>query len=273
MDHYGEQVQFTGGQKSLFPTDPVVSRGQALSFILTVSPMDMNYVLSALNLQKPTGWTLGKSKAVINSWEMGITVHNPANTPTKVTLWTIKWKRDQNFQPGVSQTICFRDQLEQWYNAQYGTTSTAQGIEYTAFKFSALAQFSQNCKIVKKSTRIIQPGQSKMWKKYRYRPKMYNTALLYDSLNSPFIIKRALKGDLHYLWEIEPQITKDTANTSVKYLVGSLDFLYKIHMRMSYFANDTYSSDVTTAMSSDTSVTNIMPTQVNTIGVPWVTAS
>lgn len=273
MDHWGAEVSLTAGQKSLFPTDPIPSDGQNLSFILTVSPMDVNYVLSALNLQKPTGWALGRSKGVINSWEMGIQVHNPANVPIKVTLYTLKFKCDQNFEPGISQTMSLRDEMEVWYNSQYGNTSTTTGIEYTAFKFSALSRFTKNLKVVKKSTRVIQPGQNKFWKKYRRKPKLYNTSQLYDSLNTPFIIKRALRGDLHYLWEIEPQIAAKTDGATVTYLTGRLVFLYKIHMRMSYFANDDYSSDATTAMSSAVTPSSIMPTQNNTVAVSWAAAT
>lgn len=273
MDHWGKQITFTAGQKSLWPNSPFASYGQSLSWIYTISPMDINYVLSALNTQKPTGWTLGKSKAIMNSYEMGITVHNPSNVPIRVVLNTLKCRRDQNYEPGVSATTCLRDDIQRWFDGQYGSTATAIGIEYTAFKLSALASFTYNWRIVKKRIKVIQPGQSMYLRKFRRRPKLYNTAELYDSLTSPFIKKRALKGDLHYLWEVEPQITKDTANASIKTVTGSLDFLYKIHMRMSYFANDTYSSDPSTAMSSDVSTTNIMPTQVNTVGVSWATAN
>lgn len=257
----------------MWPNQTFASVGQNCTFINTISCMDINYVLSALQLQKPTGWTLGKSKAIVNSWEMGITVHNPSNVPTRVVLNTLKCRRDQNYEPGVSATTSLRDDIQRWFDAQYGSTATAVSIEYTAFKLSALASFTYNWKIVKKRVKIIQPGQSMFLRKFRRRPKYYNTAELYDTLTSPFIKKRALKGDLHYLWEIEPQITKDTANASIKTLEGRLDFLYKVHMRMSYLANDVYSSDPSTAMSSDTSTTSIMPTQVNTVAVNWASAN
>jgi len=235
--------------------------------------MDINYVMSALNTSKPTGWSLGKSKALVNSWELGIRVQNPTNTPVKVTLYTLKFKRDQNFEPGVSQTTSLRDQFELWFNSQYGTQGTSITIEYPAFKFSALAMFTKNIKIVRRSTRVLESGHFYEWRKFRKRPKLYNTATMYNPLQAPYIIKRALRGDLHYMFEIEPYTQQYEAGANIQYLRAHLNFLYKIHMRFSYFANDEYSYDPSTGMSSNTDNTGIMPTNVNTVGVLYTAAA
>lgn len=235
--------------------------------------MDINYVLSALNTSKPTGWSLGKSKALVNSWELGIRVQNPTNTPVKVTLYTLKFKRDQNFEPGVSQTTSLRDQFELWFNSQYGTQGTSITIEYPAFKFSALAMFTKNIKIVRRSTKVLESGHFYEWRKFRKRPKLYNTATMYNPLQAPYIIKRALRGDLHYMFEIEPYTQQYEAGANIQYLRAHLNFLYKIHMRFSYFANDEYSYDPSTGMSSNTDNTGIMPTNVNTVGVLYTAAA
>lgn len=275
MDHVGGTVQFTQGQKSLFPTDPIATVGQVETMVLTISPMDTHYALVALNVSKPTGWTLGKSKGIVTSWHMKMQFHNPTNTHVRMKIYTLKLKKDMEYQPGVSATTSLRDLFELWFNNQYGNTATAIGIEYTSFRFQHLAEFTKAIKIVKIRSRTIQSGQTWTLNKYRKKPKLYNTATLYDPQNSPYIKKRGLRGDLHYMWEIEghPFGFGASPGTTPSTFRQKINYLCSISMRLAYLANDTYSYDASTAMGSDPTGYVIMPSQDNVTTTPWVAAS
>lgn len=191
----------------------------------------------------PTGWNMGRSAAIITSWEQKMRWNNVSNQVLRMTVYTLTARQDipnvfwaQNL--GVNRNLL--DLLETWFDDQYGNTSLNPNrtVGHISFKLTDLAQFKRYFKITKVKNFTIQPGQQVNLRKFRRTPEYINTAKYFQPGVGPTIV--AKKGNREYLWRLHSTtIESKDAGTAAR-VTPAYNFQTSYHYRVRYLANDEY---------------------------------
>lgn len=208
---------------------------------LTHSADDIKLQLQVLNANAPTGWVLGRSKAIISSWEMKYRIMNNANFPLKASLYTLKWKENLNYPPGISDGATLTDLLDAWLWNQYNVTNSGpRTVDFGAFKLSDVSMFNKYLKVVKIKSINLQPGQYKCFKKFKRKPTHIDTSQWYITGSSPFYTSMARKGSLAYMWRFHTPLLNSASSAFQTQAVPDFSMVTYYHYRMTYLANDSY---------------------------------
>jgi len=223
---------------------------------MTMSADDKVLQLQVLNSTaiKPPGWVLGRSKSVITSWEMKMRWMNISNQPMTVTLYTLRTKSDV---PLTAANREFFTHLKTNFDDQYSSSGSGANltISHPAFKFSDCAWFMQYWKIKRVRSYKIMPGDMLALKKFRNKPRMFDTAKYHKALAD----LAAYKGDLHYVYKIHAATleSKETDEYTRVAPAHTFDCIY--HYRMCALANDEYNLSVPAAGSTGLTLHTIYP--------------
>lgn len=191
----------------------------------------------------PTGWTAGRSKMVVNSWEQRMQWTNLSNMPMTITIYTLRVKQDvptitDNLDLGVTSNLL--DWLSRMFNAQYGSSVVEnRTIGHMAFKLTDVAKFGQWFKVSKTMTRTIQPGQHLALKKFSRKPEMLNTAKWFSTFVNNFVFI-AKKGNREYFWKVHSNMTESKDAGAAARTSPAYNFNTSYHYRFSFLANDEY---------------------------------
>lgn len=190
----------------------------------------------------PEGWIMGRSAAVISSWEQKMRWNNVSNQPMKMTLYTLVARQDipANFwNMFLGSTSSLLDLLETWFDDQYGSSVTSnRTLGHISFKLTDLASFKRFFRIAKVRNYTIQPGQQLNLKKYRRTPEYINTSRYFQPGIGPAVA--AKKGNREYLWRLHSTTIESKDAGTASRVTPAYNFQTSYHYRVRYLANDTY---------------------------------
>lgn len=210
---------------------------------LTCSADSIQMKLNQANALAPTGWVLGRSKLVVNSWEQRMQWVNLSNMPLTITVYTLRVRQDvpaiiDGLQLGLTANIW--DWVEQMFKGQYQSSlATNREIGHISFKLTDVAKFGQYFKVAKTLTRTIQPGQHLALKKFRRKPEMINTAKWWSGA-IPGLQSVAKKGNREYMWKVHSNMTESKDAGAAARTTPAYNFNTSYHYRFSFLANDQY---------------------------------
>lgn len=210
----------------------------------TISADNILFKMRQLDRLKPTGWVLGRSKAIVSSWEQKMKWTNLSNQPMKLHFYTLVTRRNvptanSGQQLGYNGNIL--EVLDNWFNDQYAASlaNIDRTLQHPAFKLSDVAKFNFYWRVARITTRTIQPGQTFYMRKYKRRPETINTAKYYDIA---FVggDQACLKGQREYMWRIEADLVESKAGSDASIITPAYNFFTSYHYRFAYLANDVY---------------------------------
>lgn len=236
---------------------------RAITAGLTCSADNIIMKLTQINSGSvvPTGWALGRSAAIITSWEQKMRWNNISNQPLKITLYTLRCRQDipavwWTLNLGTTNNIL--DLMETAFDDQYGSTIAAnRTIGHIAFKLTDIALFRRYFKIVKITSFTIQPGQEKVMRKYKNKPEYLNTTKFYQpQVGFPNCAK---KGNREYLWRIHSTTTESKDQVGASRTTPAYNFQTSYHYRVRYLAHDQYNFQPPAAPTAGLTLHTIYP--------------
>lgn len=220
---------------------------------ITCSADNIRMKLSQAEVIKPTGWALGRSKFMVNSWEQKMKFVNISNQPLTITFYTLKTRTEIPYDllalnlSGINSLLNI---IEQLYGQQYNQapiTNFNRTVNHPAFKLTDLAVFQKYFKIVKVTNIKLMPGGVKVMKKFRNKPQVINTAGLMNTGTSPTAVDTnigALKGERHYLWRNNSFMVENEGDGNRSRIAPAYSFETTYHYRMSFLAGDEYTGQI-----------------------------
>jgi len=190
----------------------------------------------------PAGWVMGRSAAIITSWEMKMRWFNVSNQILKVTLYTIRLKQDIPpvwYALNLGGTGDILTLLEQMFDDQYNNSvNSNRTIGHMAFKLTDVAAFKRYFKISRVSTFVLQPGQEKTMIKFRRKPEYINTAKFFQPGVGFTTVGK--KGNREYMWRVHSTTLESKDAGSAARVTPAYNFQASYHYRVRYLANDEY---------------------------------
>jgi len=190
----------------------------------------------------PTGWTVGRSAAIVSSWEQKMRWNNVSNQTLRMTLYTLVARQDiptvwWALNLGINHNIL--DLMEQWFDEQYGSSvNSNRTLGHMSFKLTDLAMFNRYFRISKVKSFTIQPGQQVNLRKFKRRPEYINTAKYYQAGVGNAVV--AKKGNREYMWRLHSTTIESKDDGSASRVTPAYNFQTSYHYRIRYLANDTY---------------------------------
>lgn len=190
----------------------------------------------------PTGWNIGRSKVLVNSWEQRMRWSNLSNMPLTMTLYTLIVRQDVPAQQDgllLGSTANLLDWLSTMFNEQYASSVTInRTISHISFKLSDVAKFGRWFKVARARTYTIQPGQHLNLKKFKRRPELINTSKFYSQGFSYQIVGK--KGNREYFWRVHSNTVESKDAGAAARTSPAYNFDTSYHYRFSFLANDEY---------------------------------
>lgn len=194
-----------------------------------------------MNSLAPTGWVIGRSKAIVNSWRQKLTWQNTSNQIMSFTVWTLVCKQDiSNLEltaNTLGQDVDLLDAINTMMSNQYGATglSAARKYNHPAFTFKDLAKWSKYFRVAKVKTYQLVPGGMKTLIKFKSRPETINTAV-YNS-TAGMVCK---KGNREYLYRVHATLLEEKEGNAGQLVTPAYNLYGTYHYRFTFLANDQY---------------------------------
>lgn len=189
----------------------------------------------------PTGWVVGRSKAIVNSWKQKLTWQNTSNQMMTFTVWTLIAKQDIGSTEITGNTLGTTADLLEAINTmmvnQYGATglSAARKYNHPAFTFKDLAKWSKYFRVVKVKTYKLVPGATKSLVKFKKRPEVINTAVY--NTTAGMVCK---KGNREYLYRVHSTLLEEKEGDLGQLTTPAYNLYGTYHYRFTFLANDQY---------------------------------
>lgn len=194
-----------------------------------------------LDRLKPTGWVIGRSKAIVNSWRQKITFQNTSNQMMTFTFFTFICKQDINeFEISSNALGSLADLLDAVNTLlvnQYGATglSFARKYNHPSFTFNDMAKWGKYFRMVRARTYKLVPGATKTFVKFKKRPEVVNTAVY--NISNGTVCK---KGNREYMYRVHADLLEQKDGTGAQLTTPAYNLYSSYHYRFTYLANDQY---------------------------------
>lgn len=219
----------------------------------TARNMIMGLTCSADNIQMklrqiassgviPTGWALGRSAAIITSWEQKMRWNNISNQPMKMTLYTLVIKQDipvAFWGRALGSTEDLLVLVSQMFADQYDSSvAENRTLGHISFKLTDVAAFNRYFRIAKVKSFTIQPGQTLNLRKFKRKPEYLNTAKYFQEGVGETIVGK--RGNREYMWRLHSTTIESKDAGTASRVTPAYNFQTSYHYRVRYLANDQY---------------------------------
>lgn len=234
---------------------------------LGISPEAMQWLIPSILATNPLeSFKPGRSKFILNSWELTTRVTNLANCPAELECFTIKCKRnvpvENDGDTGLEVTSSWLNFIARSYYQQYGINTVAdpyKAANHPSFKLSDINRFNAFFKVVKHTTRTIQPGEVLRMRKYRNKPALIDSSKHFNNQANEYL-NHFRKGAFFYVFRMIGTPATESKVTDPTLCGIPMDVVHSIHARTSVLPYDQYDAVVNPGrLPSTQTITQIFP--------------
>nr|QXP07687.1 MAG: putative capsid protein [Arizlama virus] len=216
-----------------------------------ISPESMQWLIPSILSTNPTeAFNPGRSKFILNSWELTTRITNLANCPAELECFTIKCKRnvpvENDGDTGLAVDSTFFNFLNRSYYQQFEVNSVTdpyKGCSHPSFKLSDINRFNQFFKVVSHKTRTVQPGEVLRLRKFRNKPVQIDTSKHFNRQAREYL-NHYRKNALFYVYRIIGTPATETKVTNPTLCAIPMDVVHSLHARTSVLPYDQYDAVV-----------------------------